>query len=248
MRHRILLAPLIAALLGAGLSALARAGRGEAAGEPDVPRAGGGRRAGRGNRARPAAGATGGRLFQRLALAALVPCLVVLVRDARNAAAKSITGLDPGMAASIGYLREHGVRGPVLSFWDRGYELQRYAGCATLTDGMLESEVNQAHIVTTARAFLSATPDSLDAICQRFGVEYVVVPPRWYIRGVVMAAGDPLADRMAAHVPLNPEEVDRVVFRMALAGKPEPPFEPVFERAHYRIYRRVTLPPAVPSP
>jgi hypothetical protein len=79
--------------------------------------------------------------------------------------------------------------------------------------------------VSTARAFLAATPDSLDAICERYGVEYIVVPPQWYIRGVVMAAGDPLADKMAAHVPLNPQEIDRVVFRMVLAGKPEPPFE-----------------------
>ena len=181
-------------------------------------------------------------MIQRLALAALMPCVVVLVRDARSAAATAITGLDLGMSASIAYLREHDVRGPVLSFWDRGYELQRYAGCATLTDGMLESEVNQRHIVATARAFLSATTDSLDAICERFGAEYVVVPPRWYIRGVVMAAGDPLADKMAAQVPLNPEEVDRVVFRMALTGKPEPPFEPVFERGHYRIYRRLPRP------
>jgi len=257
MRHRILLAPLVAALAGACVSAFANEGgapgsaaaTGGTAGEPPrhasrpesrvgSPR----RRPDRGGGGRPAALAARAVFVRRLALAALVPCLAVTVRDAWSAAVKSVTGLDLGMPATIAYLREHARGGPVLSFWDRGYELQRYAGCATVTDGMLESEVNQKHIVESARAFLAATPDSLAALCERWGVEYLVIPPRWYILGVAMPAGGPLADRLRAGLPLTPQEADRVVIRMMLTGKPEPPFEPVFERGHYRIYRRVPLP------
>ena len=235
MRHRILLAPVVASLVGACVSAFANEGR-------DGPAQ---RRVNRGGAARVRAIAARAPIVERLALAAFVLCFAILARDAWTAAVKSVTRLDPGMSAVIAYLRAHGERGPLLSFWDRGYELQRYAGCATFSDGMLESDVNQKHIIAAARAFLASTPDSLAALCERFGVELLIVPPTWFLLGEAMAAGDPLANKVSARLSLTPHEADRVVIRMMLAGTVEPPFQPVFEGGHYRIYRR--MPPSLPG-
>jgi hypothetical protein len=210
-RHRVLLAPMVAALVGVAVSALA--GR---------------------------AGAPAGRerVFGRLGLAALVPCLALAGFDAWRAAARAATRLDPGWAAALAWLRDHGRGAPVLAPWERGYELQHYAGCASYSDGMLESRVNRRHIVAAARALLAPTPGPLAAVCAESGVAFVVVPPTWSLYGVAMAAGDPLALKLAARERLAREDLDRVVVRMMLTGAPEPPFEPVFERGGYRLYRR----------
>lgn len=254
MRHRILLDPLVASLAGLCVSRFANEGRGPsslslmegaaqdhgrhpatpATGSPSTRR----KRAARGR-----ALATRGRIVGRLALGTLVPCLAILLNDAWSSAIKSVTRLDPGMSATIAYLQAQGERGPVLNTWDRGYELQRYASCATVTDGLLESEVNQEHILTAARAYLASTPDSLAALCERFGVRYLVVPPSWHFLGEAMAAGDPLAAKMKAGLSLSPQEADRVLIRMMLKGTREPPFEPVFESGRYRVYRRIAQSP-----
>ncbi len=219
-RYRLLLAPPVAALVGVAItgchSALARGGNDPARG-----------------RARPA------RLLLVLALVALLPCLALVFHDAWRCATRAKTRLEPGWAAALAYVREHADGRPVLSLWERGYEIHRYAGCATLTDGMLESPTNQSHILEVARALLAPTPDSLAALGERFGVGLVVLPPSWTLFGVAMAAGDPMVMRIVSHEPLTPAEADRVGIRMMVRGSVELPFEPVFEQDGYRVYRRM---------
>jgi hypothetical protein len=254
MRHRILLAPLVASLVGACVTAFAVGSGGEATaagpavapvGKPD-PRRAGARRPGRGSHAgRPAAA----RTIERVALAAFVLCFGTLLKDGWDSAVRSVTRLDPGMAAAIAYLHAHGVRGPVLSSWDRGYEIQRYAGCPTFSDGLLESEVNQQHIIAGSRAFLARTPDSLAALCERHGIGIVIVPPSGSLYGEALVAGDPISEKLRVGTPVTPEEADRVLIRMMLSGAAEPPFQPVFSAAGYRVYRRMSMAsPAVAAP
>jgi len=260
IRYRILLVPQIAVLSGLCVSRLINE-RSEARpvpGSPPTGSTGGATRPApepgprsqparrRAERRRPFLGGTNVARgpVERLALVALVPCFAMLLRDAWDATVRSGTPLDPGMAASVAYLKAQGEHGPVLSTWDRGYELQCYAGCATITDGLLESEVNQQHILAAARGYVAATPESLAVLCERFGARYVVVPPNGQFYGEALAAGDPLAPRIAARLPLPPKARDRLLLRMMLTGTSEPPFEPVFERDQYRVYRRSPRPPA----
>jgi hypothetical protein len=220
-RYRLLLAPPVAALVGVACAAcLAELGR---LGSEPVP-----------SRRRIA------RLLIVLALVTLLPCLGLLFRDSWHCATRAKTRLEPGWAAALAHVRDHAGGRPVLSLWERGYEIQRYGGAATLTDGMLESPVNQSHIVEVARALLAPTSDSLAALGERFDVGLVVLPPSWALFGVAMAAGDPMAMRIASHEPLTPAESDRVGVRMIVLGSVEPPFEPVFEQDGYRVYRRTT--------
>ncbi len=218
-RHRLLLAPPVAVLVGVCVAACAEGAR-ETGSDP--PR-------GRTPRA---------RLLVIFGLAALLPCLALMFRDSWRCATRAKTRLEPGWSAALAFAREHAGGRPVLSLWERGYELQRVAGCATLSDGMLESPANQAHILSIARALMAPTADSLAALGERFGVGLVVLPPVWSLFGVAMAAGDPLVMKIASHQPLTPEDADRVAIRMMTRGSFEPPFEPVFERDGYRVYRR----------
>jgi asparagine N-glycosylation enzyme membrane subunit Stt3 len=235
-RHRVLLAPLVAVLAGAALAALTPTANPDAA--PATVTSGANRRGAR----RDARGGSGepGRpsMMVRLSLAALGLCTMVLGWDAVRFATTDRQALEPGWVAALGWMRDHAPAGaPVLSVWERGYEIQLYGQRPTVVDGLLESPVNQAHLVASAHAFLARTPDSLAAFCERLGVEIVVVPPSRSLFGVAVAAGNPLIRRLIARQPLSPEEADRVLIRMMLTGSREPPFEPVFERDGYRIYR-----------
>ena len=208
-RNRILLAPVVAILAGPMVTALAP---------------------GAGTRRSWAARAT---------LVALVPCVAFLARDAVGLARADRPTLEPGWVEVLAWLREHTPPAtPVLSAWERGYEIQLHARRPTIVDGLLESPVNRRHLVGSARAFLARSPDSLAALCRGWGVEYVVVPPARALFGVAMAARDPLVYRLMAGRGLSPEQGNRVLVRMMLAGTAEPPFVPVFERGGYRVYRR----------
>jgi hypothetical protein len=264
-RHRVLLAPLVAVLAGAALAALTPSAHPEAPDMPprrtaasDASQAGGSPAAGtRGARRRGARRDARGRsgppartsTLVRLFLAVLGLCTLVLGRDAVRFATTDRQTLEPGWVAALGWIRNHAPAGaPVLSLWERGYEIQLHGRRPAVVDGLLESPVNQAHLVASARAFLARTPDSLAAFCERLGVEIVVVPPSRFLFGAAVAAGNPLFQRLIARQPLSPDEADRVLVRMMLAGTPEPPFEPVFERGGYRVYRRQGGPGVTPPP
>ncbi|MBI1797931.1 MAG: hypothetical protein HY076_01905 [Candidatus Eisenbacteria bacterium] len=179
----------------------------------------------------------------RIAIVALVPCVALAATDSYRTASALTTERQPEWAATLDYLRAHADGSPVLAPWERGYEIERDATSPAFCDGLLESPVNQAHILDAARALLALTPDSLAALCERNGVRRVVVPPSWSLYGIAMAARDPIAETIAMHRPLRGADANRVVVRMMAGGGPEPPFVPVFERGGFRVYARADAPP-----
>ena len=148
--------------------------------------------------------------------------------------------MEPGQRSAMAFLASQTPPDAVvLAPWEHGYEIQGYAGRRTVLDGLLEDPVNQRRIVEVARAWLDPRTDSLAALCEGTGADYLLVPPSTALHGVAVLTDWPATWKVKAGVPLNREDADRVLVRMMVLGESLPPFERVFQSGQWRVYRRV---------
>ena len=145
--------------------------------------------------------------------------------------------LDADFAAALAWLRDHRAgETPLVAPWGQGFEIETYAGRATVMDGFLESADGLARIERFARAAFVRSPDSLAAYCRTFGARQLLVPPSSALLSLALVAGDPLAAKLRAAAPLTPAEADRALVRMMVYGRDEPPFRKAYERGLWRVY------------
>jgi len=222
-RNKIVLAPLVAIVIGGLFAALA----------PPAP-APGARSPGRSR------GIGAGSAARMIAQALLVLCILGTAWDAVRLARSRESRMEPGQRSALAFLAtETPPDAVVLAPWERGYEIQGYAGRRTVLDGLLEDPVNQRRIVEVARAWLDPRTDSLAALCEGTGADYLLVPPSTALHGVAVLTDWPATWKVKAGVPLNREDADRVLVRMMVLGESLPPFERVFQSGQWRVYRRV---------
>jgi hypothetical protein len=86
--------------------------------------------------------------------------------------------------------------------------------------------------------------DSLVAVCRRYGADYLLVPPSPWLEPILRTAPEPLhsaiattAERVNHGLSINREQADRVVIHMMVLGESPAPFEKMFERDGWRLYR-----------
>jgi hypothetical protein len=230
IRAKVILGPLVSIACGGSLVALRSFPA--SASRPIAARRGQGRSA----PASPGRGGGGSRLLLAVAFAA---CVLITARDGIWLVTTRQSRLDTGLLASLEYLRSRTPpQATVLSLWERGYEIQAYAGRRTLVDGLLESPVVKRRILEIDGALMQPSSDSLAAVCRRYGAGWVLVPPSTSLLGIALVTQPPfLAKLVPPGVPLTPHEADRVVIRMMVFGQSVPPFDLVFEREGYRVYR-----------
>jgi hypothetical protein len=123
-----------------------------------------------------------------------------------------------------------------MSAWQQGYEVESFAGRATVMDGMLEAPANRRRIVEFASAAMQRGPAALAALCSRQRAGWLLVPPSTQLLTVALVAGMPFVGKLGPGIPLNRDEGDRVLIRMMVLGESPPPFRLVFERGGYRVY------------
>ena len=240
-RDKVLLAPLVAVLAGGLASWALGAQTGPAAhpaagGKRGLAARGPQRGARRGGAPRPAAAWP--RVARRGSLVALVLCAAVTLYHSSGLALTRRSRLDPGLAAALGWLRGHTPPGAVVMCpWQQGYEVQSFAGRASVMDGMLEAPGNQRRIVEFAHTAMERGPDSLAAFCRRQHADWLLVPPSTQLLSVALVAGMPFVGKLGPGIPLDREEGDRVLIRMMVLGESPSPFRRVFERGGYRVYR-----------
>ena len=245
VRDKVLLAPLVAVVIGGLVSwalgaetrpSAAAVDRGSAGPAARSPRREGRRDARRGGGTRrPAAWSRAARL---VSLAALLVCAAVTLYQSAGLALTRRSRLDPGLAGALVWLRTHTPPGAVvLSAWQQGYEVQAYAGRASVMDGMIEAPRNQRRIVEFASAAMERGPDSLAALCRRQQAGWLLVPPSPQLLTVAIVAGMPFVGKLGAGIPLDREEGDRVLIRMMVLGESPFPFRLLHESGGYRVYR-----------
>jgi hypothetical protein len=170
----------------------------------------------------------------------LVACILATVWDAGRLALTRESRMGPGQRSALAFLaRETPPDAVVLAPWERGYEIQGYAGRRTVLDGLLEDPLNQRRIVEVARAWMASRTDSLVALCERTGADYLLVPPSTALHGIAVLTDWPATWKLRAGIPLNRTDADRVLVRMMVLGESPPPFEQVFGSDGWRVYRRV---------
>ncbi len=74
------------------------------------------------------------------------------------------------------WMRRSLPRGTVVAAnWSLGYELQRYAGCATATDGYLESPINRQRLLAFYAALFSEDEGRMATFCRNVGARYLLL-------------------------------------------------------------------------
>jgi hypothetical protein len=145
--------------------------------------------------------------------------------------------LDPGLATCLRWLKSNAAPGTiVLSSPFTGYEVQRYAGCASLTDGLLESGHNQEQILRSYSAWAAHGDSSLLDLCARNHVAYVLVPPPNELLYFGEVTGASFRSRLESQLPIETADLDRPIVRMML-GQMTGKFEQVAESGGHRLYR-----------
>ena len=223
-RNKIVLAPLVAVVIGGLFEALAPM-------EPGTP--------GLKSR-RPPRGIGAGPTARVVARALLVACILATAWDAVRLALSRASRMEPGQRSALAFLASQTPPDAVvLAPWEHGYEIQGYAGRKTVLDGLLEDPLNQRRIIEVARAWLDPRTDSLSALCERTGADYLLVPPSTALHGIAVLTDWPATWKVRAGVPLNRKDADRVLVRMMVLDESPPPFERVFRSGQWRVYRRV---------
>ncbi|MGH7731075.1 MAG: hypothetical protein ACRENJ_07480 [Candidatus Eiseniibacteriota bacterium] len=218
-RNKIVLGPLAAIVIGGLFAALAPA-------RPPAP-------------ASRTRGIGAGSTTRTIARALLAMCMLATAWDAITLALTRESRMEPGERSAMAFLT--GRTPPdavVLAPWERGYEIQGYAGRKTVLDGLLEDPLNQRRIVEVARAWMAPRTDSLVALCKRTGTDYLLVPPSTALHGIAVLTDWPATWKLRAGIPLGRTEADRVLVRMMVLGESPPPFEQVFQSEGWRVYRR----------
>jgi hypothetical protein len=229
-RNKIVLAPLVAVVIGGLFQALAPTGPTDAEPRPPRPR-------GRGR------GAGTGSLIRNTARALLAALILATAWDAVSLALTRESRMEPDQRRALEFLaRETPPGAVVLAPWERGYEIQAYAGRRTVMDGLLEDPLNQRRIIGIAGAWLAPRTDSLSAWCERTGANYLLVPPSPALYGIARLTDWSATWKTRDGVPLTREEADRVLVRMMVLGESPPPFERVFQSGRWRVFRRIPLP------
>lgn len=224
-RNKIVLAPLVAIVIGGLFEAL----------EPTAPAD---PAAVRRQAKRPPRKDTG-TAVRVIAGTVLAACVAVTVFDALRLALTRTSRMEPGQRAALAWLaRETPPGAVVLAPWERGYEIQGYAGRRTVLDALLEDPLNQRRIVEAANAWMAPVTDSLVAVCERAGARYVLVPPSTALHGIAVLTPWPAAWKVRTGTPLNRQDADNVLVRMMVLNESPPPFERVFQSGDWRVYRR----------
>jgi hypothetical protein len=140
------------------------------------------------------------------------------------------------------WMRQNLPHGTVVAAgWDKGFELQRYAGCATLTDGFLESAVNRERGLEFFGALFSDDEDRLASYCRTFGVRCLLLDRIGFLP---MAQTLQLPWEKWVHVTAGENEnlrVDvlpagrRLVYVLLLSGYPTRYFQPIHVDGNYLV-------------
>jgi len=227
-RNKVLLAPLVAVIAGGLFEALRPRRNAEAAPAARERRPRDARRP-RASRA-PGARAIVFGVFL-LSLASTLVCGILLATSRRS-------HLPPGFAACAAWLKSHATAGAIVfAPAEYGYDLQAHAGCASLTDGLLESPENQRRILATYSAWFANDDRGLIEICRRDSVQYVLVPPGDQLYGIAFVTAEPFVPRLEAGLPLDSLDLERPLMRMMLGRFASPNFTQLFESESFRIYR-----------
>jgi hypothetical protein len=125
----------------------------------------------------------------------------------------------------------------IVAPWELGYDMQRYAGRATLMDGLLESRVGRERILAFARAAMHPSPDSLAAFCETHGSRWLLVPPSTHLYGITVLVDPPLAEKVLAAVPLTPREAQPTIIQMMVLGGDRGGFREHARHGEYRLMR-----------
>jgi hypothetical protein len=169
----------------------------------------------------------------------------IAARDACRLAATRVSRLPVGLAGALEHLRRTTAAPTVvLSTWERGYEIQTYAGRRTVVDGLLEDPETQRRIIEIAAAALQPAADSLAGVCRRYGATHLLLPPSTFLGAILTEAPATMAPELAelrrkvlGSIAITPQEANRVVVRMMVLGESPPPFEKTFEQEQWRVYR-----------
>jgi hypothetical protein len=130
---------------------------------------------------------------------------------------------------------------PVAASWSHGYELQRYAGCATVTDGFLESALNRDRLLELYGILFSEDEHRLAEFCRPLGVRYLVLD-RYDLLPEARVLQLPWESWLA--VSGNPDETVRMdvlpegrwlVYIRLLSGYPTAYFRPVHIAGNYVV-------------
>jgi len=200
-RNKIVLAPLAAVVIGGLFEALAPTGPAGGEARPRLRRP----------RSRDR-GAGAGSVARNAGRVLVVACILATAKDAVSLALTRESRLDPGERSALEFLaRATPPEAVVLAPWDRGYQIQAYAGRKTVVDGLLEDPLNQRRIIGIAGAWLAPRTDSLAAWCERTGANYLLVPPSSALYGIAVLTDWPAAWKTRVGVPLTREDADRVL-------------------------------------
>ena len=87
-----------------------------------------------------------------------------------------------------------------------------------------------------ARVGLERSPKPLADWCQNLNADYLLVPPRSRLPGLVTLGAPELVPALRKDALLTRKQADRTLVRMMVFGSDEPPFQKVFDREDWRIY------------
>ncbi len=247
MRNKVLLAPLVAIVFGVLLAALDPRRILRTAAAPRPGRSAEARRSGSRpsatSRSAPSRAAIAG-LRGALVLGALATaiCGVLLAASRRSR-------LEPGFEACAAFLRSQPPHDRiVLTTAEFGYDVQRYAGCGTLTDGLLESRENQRRILETTSTLLQPNDAKVVELCRRYRVTHLLIPPGELLYNIASITAEPFLERLEQGLPLEGRDLDRVLVRLMLHERSAPTFEQMFESRGFRVYRIAGPAPAADRP
>lgn len=165
-----------------------------------------------------------------LSVVATAVCAVLLATSRRSRH-------DPALLQAAAFLREQaGSHSVVVAPWWFGYDLQSFAGCGTVTDGLLESRENLRLILDLFAAYTASDPEPLSRFCRDHRAEYVLVPPPAHLKQVAWVAEPGLAERLERGEPLTPREREWILVRM-MRREPVPGFVTAYENRRFRILR-----------
>jgi len=178
------------------------------------------------------------------ALAALALATLGTVFDAVQLARTRTARLDADLYAALQWITDTTPPDAiVLSTWERGYEIQTWAGRRTLVDGLLEDDRVQERVPAIAAALLQPDAGVLAALCRREGAHYVLMPPSTFLLALLRSAPNAMQPalasteaKVAAAQPLSRDEARPIAIGMMVLGSSPPPFTLAFERGGWRVY------------
>lgn len=129
----------------------------------------------------------------------------------------------------------------IASGWDKGFELQSYTGCATLTDGYLENAINRERGLSFYKALFSTDENLLASYCRGHHCRHVLLD-RYDFLPIAQTLQFPLEQWVkVSELPDKTLRVDilptgrELVYIQLLSGYPTRYFQPINAEGNFLV-------------